>query len=253
MHMSVQILVLGAGWTSNFVETLCDADTISYATTSRSGRDSTVKFIFDPDSDALDPYTVLPSARTVIITFPITTQGASERLIRLYCQTHGQDDGDAASKTRFVQLGTTSIWDVRTFSFDYLLGLIKNFQGKRFTDGPSTSAHIWYDRHSLFTSTPRAEAEKELLALSPSFPTTVLNLSGLWGGTRSPKTWVDKVAPSKEALRSKVCIPSVPYFLISSRKQFSREAFTSSTAWTLRVRFWQCITTLIKLEDSAGF
>lgn len=122
--MSVQILVLGAGWTSNFVKALCDADNINYAATSQSGRNSTIKFIFDPESDALDPYTVLPTARTVIITFPITTKGASERLIRLYSQTHGQDSADASNKTRFVQLGTTSIWDVRTVFLDYFLGLL---------------------------------------------------------------------------------------------------------------------------------
>jgi hypothetical protein len=128
MHMSVQILVLGAGWTSNFVKALCDAQTISYATTSRTGRDSSIKFIFDPQSDALDPYTVLPSARTVLITFPITVKGGSERLIRLYCQTHQPDAEN--NKTRFIQLGATGIWDVRIVFLDYLLGLIKLLSGK---------------------------------------------------------------------------------------------------------------------------
>lgn len=79
-------------------------------------------------------------------------------------------------------------------------------QGKRLNpDAPVTSEYIWYDRHSPYISTPRAEAEEEILALSHSFPSAVLNLSGLWGGPRSPKNWVGKVAASKEALRDKVC------------------------------------------------
>jgi hypothetical protein len=32
---------------------------------------------------------------------------------------------------------------------------------------------------------------------------TVLNLSGLWGGARQPKHWLDRVADTKEKLASK--------------------------------------------------
>lgn len=63
---------------------------------------------------------------------------------------------------------------------------------------------LWYDRHSPYALTPRAESEEELLALSPNFPTAVLNLVGLWGGARLPKNWVGRVAGSKEALKNKV-------------------------------------------------
>jgi nucleoside-diphosphate-sugar epimerase len=57
-------------------------------------------------------------------------------------------------------------------------------------------------------SNPRAESEFELLALSsPTSPyqtqTTVLNLAGLWGGTRIPRNWVSRVAPTKDALVKK--------------------------------------------------
>lgn len=48
-------------------------------------------------------------------------------------------------------------------------------------------------------------AEDELLSLVPRHRrTTVLNLSGLWGGERSVKHWVGRVAPTKEALKKKV-------------------------------------------------
>lgn len=60
----------------------------------------------------------------------------------------------------------------------------------------------WFDRHSQFNATnPRAVAEAELLGLPD---TTVINLSGLWGGERSMRGYVSRVAPSKEALRNKV-------------------------------------------------
>jgi len=187
MHTPVEILVLGAGWTSTFVKELCDENGLSYAGTSRSGRDSTIKFVFDPDSDDLEPYRILPAARTVVITFPIIQKGASKRLVTLYAESHGQNGVSGQERTQFIQLGTTSIWD-----------------GKRLKlDVPVSPEHKWYDRHSPFVSTPRAEAEEELLSLSPSFPSTILNLSGLWGGTRSPKNWVGKVAPSKEVLKDK--------------------------------------------------
>lgn len=35
---------------------------------------------------------------------------------------------------------------------------------------------------------------------------TVLNLSGLWGGARHPKNWMDRVAATKEQLASKTSL-----------------------------------------------
>jgi nucleoside-diphosphate-sugar epimerase len=66
--------------------------------------------------------------------------------------------------------------------------------------------NLWTDRHSpINPSSERGTAESELLALDQaSTPTTVLDLSGLWGGTRDPRNWVQRVAPAKAALRNKV-------------------------------------------------
>jgi hypothetical protein len=49
------------------------------------------------------------------------------------------------------------------------------------------------------TFNARAIAEDELITLGG----TVLNLSGLWGGERQPKHWLDRVADTKEKLASK--------------------------------------------------
>jgi len=186
--MPVDIIILGAGWTSTFLIKLCNDRGISHSATSRSGRDSTIKFEFDPDSNDLEPYGVLPTASTVLITFPIDKSGASERLVRLYINSRREGGLNGDLKPRFIQLGSTSMWDGIRIKHD---GLSK------------PTEHKWFDRHSPFVATARATAEDELLSLSPAIPTTVLNLSGLWGGARCPRNWVGKLSPSKEALESK--------------------------------------------------
>lgn len=183
--MAVDILILGAGWTSTFLIPLCDERSLTYASTTRDGRNSTIPFQFDPNSQDLEPYKILPDAATVLITFPIQTTGASERLVKFYAASRGKSDRLHTS-IRSIQLGSTGIWDGRK------------------TQTGATIQHKWYDRHSpIAESSLRGAAEAELLALSPEFPTTVLNLAGLWGNLRSMRKFVGKVAPTKEALKNK--------------------------------------------------
>ena len=113
---SVDLLILGAGWTSTFLIPLCAARGVTYAATTRTGRDGTIAFEFEPASDDAGPYAALPRAKTVLITFPIYVPGASARLVRLYQQTH-PDPEEVSSKTAFIQLGSTGIWDVSTLEF----------------------------------------------------------------------------------------------------------------------------------------
>lgn len=167
---SVDILILGAGWTSTFLIPLIKERHLSYAATSRSGKTTdTIPFTFDSTSDDITPYKSLPTAKTVLITFPIVERGGTTRLIQLYTQAHGS--------AQFIQLGTTGIW------------------GDSVKD-----TFAWYDRHSPYERLkPRVHGEEELLSLGG----TVLNLAGLWGGSRHMKNYVDRVAPSKEALKAK--------------------------------------------------
>jgi len=186
--MAVDLLILGAGWLSTFLIPLCTERSITYAATTRSGHDSTINFTFDPDSNDVEPYRILPDAKTVLITFPIVKAGAATRLVKLY-QSSGSSLGpEGRGRARFIQLGTTGIW-----------GSDRN----RTAIANQPTQHRWYDRHSPFLANDRAIVESELLALSPGVPTTVLNLAGLWGGSRSMRNWVDKVAPSKEVLQNK--------------------------------------------------
>ncbi|TCD63739.1 hypothetical protein EIP91_004990 [Steccherinum ochraceum] len=188
---TVDLLILGAGWTSTFLIPLCESRNVTYAATthhqspSLGKSDKLIFFDFDFSSDDPAPFKALPHAKTVLISFPIKVLGASERLVRLYEQTH---EG-AKGKTGFIQLGSTGIWDRDTLQDE------SQVAGKD---------ALWADRHTPYnTANDRANEEAELLKLSPASLTTVLDLCGLWGGDRSMKHWVGKVVPTKEALRIK--------------------------------------------------
>ncbi|ESK83222.1 hypothetical protein Moror_3279 [Moniliophthora roreri MCA 2997] len=184
MQVTVDILILGAGWTSTFLIPLCQRRQLSYAATSRSGSNDTVPFTFDPESEDPKAYEALPDAKTVLITFPITLKGASERLVRMYNKTRK----DKELKAGFIQLGATTVWGE---------------SGRRNANPTKPTTHEWFDRHSPLNPSDRGDAESELLALFPEVPTTVFDLAGLWGGSRSMRNYVGRVAPSKDVLKNK--------------------------------------------------
>ncbi|KAK2459891.1 hypothetical protein APHAL10511_008091 [Amanita phalloides] len=176
--MSVHILILGAGWLSTFLVPLCRERGLAFAATTRDGRDETLPFVFDPREDMEEVKLKcehLPDATTVLITFRITESGGPTNLVRAYLASRKLE-----IQPSFILLGSTGIWP-----------------GKDPENGFQR-----YDRHSPYAQQPRATAEEELLKLSPAVPTTVLNLSGLWGGSRSPRNWIEKVR-TKEALKEK--------------------------------------------------
>lgn len=162
----IEILILGAGWTSTFLIPLLKAENISYEATTTTGRDDTTKWRFDPDSDDSESYRRLPRAKTILVTFPVKGKGQYEKLLSTYSTTH------AHMLSNWIQLGSTGI-----------------FTGEG-----------WNDRHSPYdTSNLRAMAEDELLEQGGC----VLNLAGLYGGTREPRNWVSRVAKDKEQLKNK--------------------------------------------------
>ena len=172
----VQILILGAGWTSTFLIPLLKKEKITYGATTTTGRDGTYKFKFDPedkDGDNASQYRGLPTAKTVLITFPLKGKNHSLHLRDSYLQNHAKD-----LHCNFIQLGSTGIFSI------------------------SDQDH-WVTRHSKYDETnARAIAEDELRG----FGGCVLNLSGLWGGARQPKHWIDRVAATKEQLKEKTSL-----------------------------------------------
>ena len=181
---SVDILILGAGWTSRFLIPLLREHGVTYAATSTSGRDGTLPFKFDPASDAEEPYAGLPAAKTILITFPLRGAGQSQHLTTLYNRTHQPSSPAARASTppppqdgtdrQWIQLGTTGI----------------------FTGSSWSSSTSPYDVHN-----PRAVAEDELQRLAGG---CVLNLAGLYdGAVRDPRDWLARVAKTKEQLGAK--------------------------------------------------
>ncbi|KAI0129151.1 hypothetical protein BJ170DRAFT_624202 [Xylariales sp. AK1849] len=163
----VDLLVLGAGWTSTFLIPLLDKEQISYAATTTDGRNNTIPFRYDPDSNDEGPFKRLPVAATVLITFPLKGGGQSKHLTTLYHKTHEGSD------IHFIQLGATSIWKDTT----------------------------WQDENSPYdASNARAIAEDELMSVADG---AILNLAGLYGGARQPRNWVDRVVKSKSELKGK--------------------------------------------------
>lgn len=165
----VDFLILGAGWTSQFLIPLLKSSSISFAATTMTGHLSygtpTLPFRYDPTSNDTAPYSSIPSAKTVLITFPLKGVNQSKQLTSLYRQVHGETN-------QWIQLGSTGI----------------------FTDP------LWNDHNSSYDKdNPRAIAEDELLGLQGC----VLNLAGLYGGERNPRNWVVRVARTKAEVKGK--------------------------------------------------
>jgi hypothetical protein len=106
----VEILILGAGWTSTFLIPLLKKQNISFGATSTTGRDGTYKFKFEHnESDESEKqYKELPLAKTVLITFPLKGKGESSHLMESYAEAHRKE----SSKVQFIQLGSTGIFTI---------------------------------------------------------------------------------------------------------------------------------------------
>ena len=167
----IDILILGAGWTSTFLIPLLEQSNITHAATSRNGHDHTIPFQFDPDSHNLEPFESLPPAMTILVTFPLKGQGQSRLLTDLYEKSHE----DIQVKCQWIQLGSTGI----------------------FTENGWNDSGSRYDKGNA-----RAIAEDELLHINGG-RACVLNLAGLYGGERLPRNWITRVAKTKEDVKGK--------------------------------------------------
>ncbi|KAI4179357.1 MAG: hypothetical protein L6R41_007889, partial [Letrouitia leprolyta] len=170
------LLILGAGWTSTFLLPLLKSHHFTFAATTTNGHpipdlSKTIPFRFDPASSDEEPYRRLPSATSILITFPLKGKGQSTNLVEMYNSVHAQGKEDR----KWIQLGSTGVW----------------------------KGEGWHDRHSpIDMDNQRGVAEEELLSLCGK-QACVLNLAGLWGGVRQPKNWISRVAKSKEDVKGK--------------------------------------------------
>ncbi|KAL7628502.1 hypothetical protein AAE478_000017 [Parahypoxylon ruwenzoriense] len=219
----VDLLILGAGWTSAFLIPLLERERIKYAATTTDGRNGTIRFRFNPHSNDPEPFMVLPSAETALITFPLKGKSQAALFVRLYEATH-------ARAPRFVQLGATSIW----------------------------TAPTWQDDLSPYERTdPRAIAEDELMACCGG---AVLNLAGLYGGSRQPRDWVDRVVKSKADLKGKGALHVIHGEDVARAIIALHRNFTPGKRWMLtdtRVYDWWDLAQdwavqILRVTDSGG-
>ena len=97
----VELLILGAGWTSGFLIPLLESSEVSFAATSRDGREGTIPFNFDPSSGSAEQYKSLPDAKTVLITFPVTEN------VKALVDGYNKTRSDIGRDVNWIQLGST--------------------------------------------------------------------------------------------------------------------------------------------------
>lgn len=115
-----------------------------------------------------------------------------------------------------------------------LLGTDASTQGDPTLKGEEKKPRTqWFDRHSPWDqSNARGQSEAELLSFSSttiaslSVSTTVLNLSGLYGGARSMRNYVSRIAPTKAALAGKGSLHMVHGLDVSRAVIGTHERFT---------------------------
>jgi len=121
--MHVEYLILGAGWTSTFLAPLLDQHHLTYASTSTTGRDDTIEFKYDPEQSDPSYFSILPSAKFIIIVFPLTSAESTTRLVESYTSTHPK------ANPRFVQLGSTKPRAIAEDRLIELGGCVLNLSG----------------------------------------------------------------------------------------------------------------------------
>ncbi|KAI8588537.1 hypothetical protein BDZ88DRAFT_421352 [Geranomyces variabilis] len=208
----VDLLILGLGWAGAYVAALLSSLHIPFAATTTSGRDSTIKFAYDPESTDAEPFRTLPATKTLLITFPIRGEPALKKFLTLYAKTHANE-----AAPNYILFGST----------------------RPYTPSPQ-SGSVWVDRDSTpdpSIDAPRQESEAALLAHGGC----VINLAGLYGGARDPRRWVSRVAPTHAALKEKGSLHLVHGKDVAQAVVAVAKAFTPGQRWLLtdmRVYDW---------------
>ncbi|KAJ1552381.1 hypothetical protein HK096_000396, partial [Nowakowskiella sp. JEL0078] len=173
--MSVDILILGLGFTGEYIRDEAFRVNKTVAATTTTGRDSTIQWKFDPAAPETS-YRVLPITSNIVITFPILDASYTSLILRNYLSTHS-----AVPAISVVLLGSTGVYSAPT-------GIV--------------------NRSGSILDSERVRGENGLLAMIeengvPVY-TAVLALAGLFDHVRRrPVDWVARVATSKEKLGNK--------------------------------------------------
>ncbi|KAI8139179.1 hypothetical protein BJV82DRAFT_646193 [Fennellomyces sp. T-0311] len=160
------MLILGLGWTGQFLIELLVQLHIAFAATTRDGRQNTIAWQLNQAMCSHVDVSLLPPAKTVLVTFPVLSSECMTQLMDAYEVKHGPAQWILLSSTR------------------------------PFNGNPS-------NRHGPLDpskdTSGRIQAEEVVLKRGG----TVLHLSGLWGASRQPRNWVPRFA-TQQAIRGKL-------------------------------------------------
>ena len=148
MSTALPMLIVGLGWTGQYLAEHMTTVHMNYAATTRDGRNNTIAWSLPSDNcnQNMD-VSSLPFAHTVLVTFPVMQPECMHALMDAYQLQHKQ----------------TSQW--------ILLSSTRPF------DGTPANRHTPLDRSK---DTGRMGAEDVIVERGGS----VLHLAGLWGGQR---------------------------------------------------------------------
>lgn len=85
---ALPMLILGLGWTGQFLAELLASSQIGYAATTRDGRNNTIQWSLPSVCDSIDT-SMLPLAKTVLVTFPVMRPECMSSLINAYETKYG--------------------------------------------------------------------------------------------------------------------------------------------------------------------
>lgn len=178
MSSHVSILLMGSGWTSQFLLPALRKSGISHAFTKRDPTSNDVGAIqFKVSNEVgeqqdIQAFKALPRADMVVIIFPLTSDRFVDSLIGTYEKVK-------ECQPAWLALGSTSAW----------------------SKGFSTSST------PILETNARAMSEAHLLSYNDEHrKTAVLNLSGLYGGSRDPSNFAKKVGETMEKLEGKTSL-----------------------------------------------
>ena len=215
--MMCEVLILGLGWTGKYIFDDCISNNLNVLATTTTGRDNTIKFAFDSETSMAE-IMQLPRSQSIVITFKITDLNGISKLFK----------GLSANQRspNIILLGSTRPWTASE-------------------DSP------WCDITSAVIPDERYEAEKMHLSLGGC----VLNLAGLFGGTRHPKNWIERVAPSRQALSMKKSVhlihgKDISRLVLKIFENFKNERFLVTD---MRVYDWLEIVLVYGNEEQRGW
>jgi hypothetical protein len=83
-NATFDLLILGLGWQGKYVFDHLSSQGLKVAATTRTGRDDTIQWSFDPTLNDPTHYNVLPSAKSILITFPLPTLESGKIFASMY-------------------------------------------------------------------------------------------------------------------------------------------------------------------------